>query len=115
MSFSSRRLFFPVLFMSLFLLTLLASGAINLHFLSDDADLPSFGKGGEVEVDKEDYMTRRAEAIAQKRGVSKDAPFDPQARPVALGQMEVQEKLVASMPRSHARDSLLAPWVPLGP
>ena len=97
------------------MLTLLVSGATNFHFWSDDADLPSFGKGGEVEIDKEEYMMRRAEGIAQKRGISKDAPFDPQARPAAVRQMEVQEERVAKMPKSLAKDALLAPWTPLGP
>src|SRR5436190_15696699 len=106
---STRRLLVPVAVMTFALLTLLASGAVNFHFLSNDADLPSFGKGGEIEVDKEEYMMRRAEATAQKRGISDGARFDPQARPAALRQMEIQEHHVANMPQSLAKDALLAP------
>src|SRR5882724_3546465 len=105
MTFSKRRLLFPVAVMTFALLTLIASGA-GFHFWSDDADLPSFAKGGEMEIDKEEYLTRRAEAISQKRGISKDAPFDPQARPAAVREMELQEQRVAGLPKSHARDSL---------
>ncbi len=59
-------------------------------------------------------MRRRAEGIALKRGISKDAPFDPQARPAALREMELQEELVARMPQSTI-NGLLEPWTPLGP
>src|SRR6185295_722922 len=111
---SIRRLLVILAVMSFALFSLLVSGATGIFHWNDDPDLPSFSKGGgeAEEIDKEEYMTRRAEAIAQKRGISKDAPFDPQARPTALRQMELQEKSVVSMPKSHARDSLLAPWIP---
>jgi hypothetical protein len=114
MTFSKRRLLFPIALVTFALLTLVATGAINLHFLTDDADLPS-GKVLKLEVDKEEFMTRRAEYIAQKRGIHKDVPFDPQARPAAVQQMDVQQKQVLNMPSSLAKDSLLAPWIPLGP
>ena len=115
MTFSIRRLLVLFAVMTLAFVTLLASGT-GLRFWSDnDADLPSFGKGGEIEVDKEEYMMRRAEGIAQKRGISEGARFDPQARPAALREMEIQEHHVANMPRSLAKDALLAPWIALGP
>ena len=60
-------------------------------------------------------MRLRAEGIAQKRGISEGASFDPQARPAALGQMDLQEQAIARMPKSLAKDSLLAAWTPLGP
>jgi len=103
--------------MSFALFSLLVSGATGIFHWNDDPDLPSFSKGGgeAEEMDKEDYMTRRAEAIAQKRGISEGAYFDPQARPVAVRQMELQQERVAKMPRSLAKDALLAPWTPLGP
>ena len=115
MTSSKRRLLFPLAVVTFGLLALLVSGATTFRFFSDDADLPSFAKGGEMEIDKEDYMIRRAENIAQKRGVHKDAPFDPQARPAAVQEMDLQEKRIAAMPKSHAKDALLAPWIPLGP
>ena len=114
MTSSKRRLLFPVALIAFALFALVVSGAINLHFLTDDADLPS-GKVVKLEVDKEDFMTRRGEYIAQKRGIHKDVPFDPQARPEAVQRMDVQQKQVANMPSSFAKDSLLAPWIPLGP
>jgi photosystem II stability/assembly factor-like uncharacterized protein len=42
-------------------------------------------------------------------------PFDPQSRPGAVQQMELQEQRIAAMGKSRAKDSLLAPWIPLGP
>lgn len=112
MTSSKRRLLFLVALLTFALLTIIiASGAVNFHFLSDDADLPS-GKVVKLEVDKEDFMTRRAEGLAEKRGIHKDAPFDPQARPAALQQMELQEQRIAAMGKSHAKDALLAPWIP---
>ncbi len=116
MTSSKRRLLIPLAVMTFALLTLLVSGA-SFQFWNNDPDLPSFGKGGgeENELNKEDYMMRRAEGIAQKRGINKDTPFDPQARPAAVQQMELQENHVANMPKSHVKDALLAPWIPLGP
>jgi len=115
MTSSKRRLLFPVAITTFALLTLIVSGATGLHFWSDDPDLPSFAKGGEMEIDKEEYMIRRAEAIAQKRGINKDTVFDPQARQQAVRQMQLDEERVAKMSRSHTIDALLAPWIPLGP
>ena len=81
-----------------------------------DPDLPpDFIGPPNSEFSKEEFMTRRAEGIALKRGISKDTPFDPQARQEALRQMELQEEFVAGMPQSNLRDGLLAPWTPLGP
>jgi hypothetical protein len=83
---------------------------------NDDPDLPpGFVGPPNSEFSKEEFMLRRAEGIALKRGINKDAPFDPQARPAALQQMELQEESVAKMPQSNLKDVLLAPWTPIGP
>ena len=95
-----------------------AGGAPGMFqaFWDDDPDLPPrFVPPRNTEFSKEEFMTRRAEGIALKRGIGKDTPFDPQARPAALRQMELQEEFVASMPQSNLKDALLAPWVSLGP
>jgi photosystem II stability/assembly factor-like uncharacterized protein len=100
--------------MTFALLTLLVTGATNFPNWGDDPDLPPYAVTN-GEFSKEDFMTRRAEGIAMKRGISKDTPFDPQARQAALRQMELEEERVAKMPQSNVKDSLLAPWTPLGP
>src|SRR5258705_11543484 len=113
MTSSIRRLLVIFAAMTFALLSLLATGAT--HFSSDDPDFPAFVDLENGEFNKEEYMTRRAEAIALKRGISKDTPFDPQARPAALQQIELQQEREARMPQSNIKDSLLAPWIPLGP
>jgi hypothetical protein len=115
MTSSKRRLIFPVAVVTFALLALIVSGATNFQlWSSDDADLPS-GKVLKLQLDKEEFMTRRAEGLSQKRGIHKDVVFDPQARPAALQEMDLEEKRIAAMGKSHAKDALLAPWIPLGP
>jgi Peptidase family C25 len=79
--------------------------------VDDDPDLPPYF----VTTSKEEYMMRRAEGAALKRGISNDTPFDPQARLGAIRQMELAEERVRSLPHSAIKDSLLAAWTPLGP
>ena len=110
---SIRRLLVLFAVMTFALLSLLVTGATD-SYLDDDPDLPPYAVTN-GELSKEEFMTRRAEAIALKRGISKDTPFDPQARPAAVQEMELQEERVAKMPQSYIKDSLLAAWTPLGP
>src|SRR6185295_9005434 len=67
------------------------------------------------ELSKEEFMEHRAEGIALKRGISKDSVVDPQARQQAIAEMDRQEQLISKLPNSHAKDALLAPWIPIGP
>ena len=83
---SIRRLLVLVAVMTFALLSLLVTGARNSN-LADDPDMAPYELTN-GELSKEEYMTRRAEAIAQRRGISKDAPFDRQARPAAVREME---------------------------
>src|SRR6266480_6840432 len=110
---SIRNLIIIFAVMTFALLSLLVTGATD-SYLNDDPDLAPYEvKDGELS--KEEFMARRAEAIGQKRGLSKDTPFDPHARPQAIAQMERQQELVTKMPKSAAKESLLAAWTPLGP
>ena len=110
---SIRSLLIIFAAMTFALLSLLATGATDSH-LDDDPDLPPYSVTN-GELSKEEFMERRAEAVGLKRGISKDTPFDPQARPQAIAQMEGQQELVARMPKSARIDSLLAAWTALGP
>ena len=76
-----------------------------------EPDLPP----GSPNVDKADFMLRRAEYIGLKRGVDKDKPVDPRLRQTAIAQMERQEAAVAARPASSDKESLLAAWTPIGP
>src|SRR6187455_1411320 len=60
-----------------------------------DPDLPPDFIGPPSGFSKEDFMLRRAEGIALKRGIDKDKPFDPRFRQAAIAQMERQEALEA--------------------
>ncbi len=115
MTSSTRRLLVVLAAITFALLSLLVSGATDFFDSGEDPDLPPLMKGRAGGFDKEEFMRQRAEGIALKRGISKDTPFDPMARTAALQEMELQEQRVAKMPRSEGKDSLLAPWIPLGP
>ena len=69
----------------------------------EEPDLPPFVPPN---FNKEEFMTRRAEYIAQRRGVSDDAPFDPKARTAAIAEMEKQQRDIVGVQ---------AVWTPLGP
>ncbi|MGB3006259.1 MAG: hypothetical protein WBC06_07110, partial [Chitinophagaceae bacterium] len=60
---------------------------------------------------KEEFMQRRAEAIAQLRGVTKDQPFDPAKRLAAVQLMERQRAERASAGRAMPD----AVWTEIGP
>ena len=80
--------------------------------LEDDPDLPPASVGlPDTDFSKEDFMLRRAEGIALKRGISRDAQFDPQIRQEAILQMERQEAFLDKM---NAPSSFTV-WTPLGP
>ena len=69
---------------------------------NDDPDRGPFETG----MSEEEYLLKRAEAIAEKRGIEKDKPFDPQLRIDAIQQMERQEVLLAgplTVPRRGQR------------
>ncbi len=83
-----------------------------MKLLGDEPDLPDFAR---FKVNKEEFMTRRAEFIAELRGITKDAPVDPKLRIGAIAEMEKQETLRAAMPDSDIKDGLLTPWMEIGP
>lgn len=71
-----------------------------------EPDIPDFAR---YKVNKEEFMTRRAENLAMYRGVHKDRPFDPRARFDAITKMEQQKEELA---RSAAPQ---AAWTEIGP
>lgn len=75
-------------------------------FGGDEPDLPDFAK---YKINKEEFMTLRAENIAMYRGVEKDTPVDPKLRSDAIRQMERQEDDLAKSLAPQAA------WTELGP
>src|ERR1700730_10091730 len=82
----------------------------------DDADLGKWARSG---VDRDEYLRRRDEYIARKRGIEPGRPFDPSMRGRAIDQMERQEK--NRKIESLVNGSLTSPigvtavWTPIGP
>ncbi|MEZ5426154.1 MAG: carboxypeptidase regulatory-like domain-containing protein [Pyrinomonadaceae bacterium] len=87
----------------------------DLPAYDDEPDMPGFLQQAKNKFSKEEFMLKRSEGVAMKRGIYKDLPFDPKMRPAAIRKMEEQENLLARLPESEKRDSLLAAWTPLGP
>lgn len=89
------------------------AGQLAEYFYTDPDTGPFLNKKGGVT--KEEFMTRRAEGAGLKRGIVKDQPFDRSLRPAALKQLETQKSLVAKMPASPEKNSLLSAWTEIGP
>lgn len=106
-------------FLIALILLLTAGIAVGLYFSpdvkagldkllrGDEPDLPDFAS---YKVNKEEFMTQRAEQLSMYRGIHKDVPFNPQERFDAIAQMERQEADLAK--NSFAP---LAAWTELGP
>ncbi len=102
-----QRLRNSLLFLSFFLLCQAAFAQNN-----NDPDMPDFAK---YKLNKEEFMNRRAEAIAMRRGIEKDKLLDPKLRLDAIRMMEEQKaRLQAS--RDPAQVNLVSTaWTPIGP
>jgi hypothetical protein len=87
----------------------------------NDPDLPRDVKT----LDKENYLQRREEYNALRRGLEFGRPFDPRARGRAIQQMEVQEALQSERSRLFRSEAVsgslqfaqtdVPVWTPLGP
>jgi hypothetical protein len=78
----------------------------------NEPDLPGILRG---KINKEAFMLRRAEYVGLKRGIDKKNPVDPKLRQTAIAEMEQQQVRLATMPESNEKESLLAPWMSIGP
>ncbi len=87
-------------------------GADLLNLDHDDPDMPQHLKAG---LTKEEFMLRRAEGVAMKRGLHEGEDVDRQARPQAVGQLDEQERARFDLPASRGKTALLAAWSPIGP
>jgi hypothetical protein len=86
--------------------------SIERLFEGDEPDLPDFAR---YKVNKEEFMTRRAESIAELRGLKGDNPVDPMRRIEAIAEMKRQEDRRAAMPDSDLKTELGVAWTELGP
>ena len=80
-----------------------------------DPDIPRRVKPVQTDFSKEEFMTRRAEGAALKRGIDKDSTADPKQRISAISVMQAQEAAVAAMPPSLRRNILTTAWTEIGP
>ncbi len=67
------------------------------------------------EISEEEFLLKRSESIAQKRGVEKNKPFDPWKRIAAIRQLEQQETRRLDLSDSRYKNDLLAAWTEIGP
>ncbi|MGB7925509.1 MAG: VCBS repeat-containing protein [Pyrinomonadaceae bacterium] len=79
----------------------------------EDADVPSFFRG---EINKKDYMDRRSEQIALRRGMYDDPTGKMRARAIRMMERQEQDlrRLQSESPDVPLIDSSRA-WTPLGP
>ena len=104
---ASAFLYSYKLVMFIFCLTL---STICFGQSNTDPDLPNFSSG----IDKEQFMIRRAEALAEKRGIEIGKPFDPINRINAINLMESQIRKVNSNQNINS-NFLQSVWTEIGP
>jgi hypothetical protein len=92
---------------------------MNVPFFEREPDMPSESEDDKERIsragEKEEYLTRRAEAYALLRGIDGETPVDPQLRISAVKGLEKEQERLSRMPESSFKDALLADWAPIGP
>ena len=81
----------------------------------NDPDVPAFAKPTNTLFVKEDFMNRRAQGAALKRGLHPDKPVNPRMRQNAIVVMETQQRNVALRAASSGQVELTAAWQEIGP
>jgi hypothetical protein len=87
--------------------SIITKAGLDLLLFGGEPDLPDFAKH---KINKEEFMTRRAEQLSMYRGIHEGVLFNPQDRFDAIQQMERQEA-------DLARNSLVPQlaWTEIGP
>ena len=107
-----KRSIFPLQIFKLFLfLFFLNFSQLSFGQTELDPDMPDFSKTGTT---KEEFLIRRAEAIAAKRGIEAGKPFNPMDRINAIKLMEQQIQNLSTN-RNTTTTSLLGAWTEIGP
>jgi len=83
---------------------------VQISFGQTNPDIPDFAR---YKINKEEFMKRRAAAIAKMRGIADSTTIiDPQIRMDAIRQMDAQEE----QQRTAGSNNLIGDaWVPIGP
>lgn len=84
-------------------------------FFEKEPDMTVLLKDAKDQISKEEFLQKRDEATAIRRGVNNGRAPEPGARATALKAMEMQEQEVLRKPASAEKNALLASWMPLGP
>lgn len=104
----TKKNFNKFLYCSALFLGLMSLSMVS--FAQEDPDMPSsFGNT----TNKEDFMLRRAEYIAMRRGIEIDKPFDPMNRINAIHQMELQRRNLINANPTNRLTTLT--WTEIGP
>ncbi|HMT07722.1 MAG TPA: VCBS repeat-containing protein [Pyrinomonadaceae bacterium] len=88
---------------------------MDASFFEKEADIPAMLKNAKESISKEEFLQKRDESYAQRRGVNNDKIPEPGARAGAVQTMDRQQQDVARMPDSPDKNRLLAAWTAIGP
>ncbi len=80
-----------------------------------EPDIPEMLANAKASITKEEFLQKRFEGAALRRGLNNDFEVDRTARPKAIAEMDRQVADLASRPVSPERDEMLAAWQPIGP
>ena len=88
---------------------------IDLPFIEREPDIPAMLQNAKNSMPKEEFLEKRANAFAIKRGLNNDLPVNPQDRVKAVTEMEKQQDSLTKRPQSPEKNRLLASWTAIGP
>lgn len=84
-------------------------------FSEKEPDIPAMLRNAKDSISKEEFLQKRDESYAMRRGVNNGKVPEPAARVEAVETMERQAQDVARMPASPEKNRLLAAWTAIGP
>ncbi|MDQ3799695.1 MAG: carboxypeptidase-like regulatory domain-containing protein [Acidobacteriota bacterium] len=86
------------------------------EYFIDDPDMPAMLRKAKSAFNKEEFMLRRSNQIAEWRGMADgNAEEKMRIRSAEIQKMQQQEDELRARPASPGREALLAAWVPIGP
>lgn len=87
----------------------------DIAFFDQEPDIPTMLQNAKNSITKEEFLTGRMAAYAEKRGVNNGLIPDVRQRQSAVDEMDRQTNELKDRPGTPENNRLLAAWNPIGP